>query len=256
MKTQSMRITVLTLAIALSGCASTGNPRDPLEGFNRAVFTFNDKLDQVALKPAATLYEKVLPEFAQAAVGNFFGNISDVWTMANSFMQGKVHQGLDGFMRIAVNTTFGLGGVIDMSSYAGLTKHNEDFGQTLGYWGVGSGPFVMLPLFGPSTIRDAAGLPVDFAGNLWSYVTPVSTRNIGAGVRVVDERAALLDASGLLEDAALDRYQFVRDAWMQRRQSQVLDGESSPPAAGDNDAIEQSPAGPAPVVPAAPAQGK
>lgn len=215
------------VAIAtLSGCA-TNNPRDPLEPFNRTMFKVNDTIDQVALKPAATAYKKVLPSFVQTGVNNFFGNLSDVWTGANNLMQGKGEQGMSDWTRVALNSTFGIGGLFDIASEAGLKKHNEDFGQTLGYWGVPSGPYLMLPLLGPSTVRDTGGLPVDMAANGWSYVDPSSTRNIGTAIRVIDVRANLLDASNLMEEAALDRYEFIRDGYLQRRQSQVFDGESS-----------------------------
>jgi phospholipid-binding lipoprotein MlaA len=216
----------LVALAALGGCASN-NPRDPLEPFNRTMFKFNDTLDQVALKPAATAYKKVLPGFVQTGVNNFFGNLSDVWTGANNLMQGKGEQGMSDWTRVALNSTFGIGGLFDIASEAGLKKHNEDFGQTLGYWGVPSGPYLMLPLLGPSTVRDTGGLPLDMAASPWTYKTPEHVRNIGTGVRVIDARANLLDASTLLEDAALDRYEFIRDGFLQRRQSQVFDGESS-----------------------------
>jgi len=215
----------LVLTLAITGCA-TNNPKDPLEPFNRAMFSFNDKVDEVALKPTAEAYSH-LPSFVQTGVSNFFGNLSDVWTAVNNILQGKVSDGLSDVMRVAVNTTFGIGGLFDLGSEAGLPKHKEDFGQTLGKWGVGPGPFVVLPLFGFSTLRDTAALPVDTLGDVWWQVaSPMSVRNTGYVVRVVDHRAALLDASSLLEDAALDRYVFVRDAYMQRRESQVHDGAS------------------------------
>ncbi|NHZ79058.1 VacJ family lipoprotein [Massilia sp. CCM 8695] len=215
------------VAIAtLSGCA-TNHPRDPLEPFNRTVFKFNDAIDQAALKPVASAYKKVMPSFVQTGVNNFFGNLSDVWTGANNLMQGKGEQGMSDWTRVALNSTFGIGGLFDIASEAGLKKHNEDFGQTLGYWGVPSGPYLMLPLLGPSTVRDTSGLPVDMAANGWSYVDPTSTRTIGTALRVIDGRASILDASNLMEEAALDRYEFIRDGFLQRRQGQVFDGESS-----------------------------
>jgi phospholipid-binding lipoprotein MlaA len=223
------RFAVLTVAVvAATGCATANpdNASDPLEPFNRAMFTFNDKVDQVVLKPVSTAYQDYVPTFVQTAVGNFFGNIGDVWSTANEFMQGKVHNGLNGFMRVAVNTTLGLGGVLDVAGEAGLGRHNEDFGQTLGYWGVQSGPYIVLPLLGSSTVRDTTALPVDAGGNLWSYVSPNSTRIAGTVVRVVDQRAAVLGASNLLEAIALDKYQFVRDTYLQRRQSLIMDGVS------------------------------
>ena len=217
------RMIVLALAFALAGCA-TNNPRDPLEPFNRAMFTFNDKLDEVALKPTAEAYSK-LPSFVQTGVGNFFGNLGDVPTALNNFLQGKIADGFSDVMRVAVNTFLGFGGLLDIASEAGIYKHKEDFGQTLGKWGVGSGPYVVLPFLGVSTLRDTVALPVDFETDPWKHVDPARSRNAGTAVRVVDQRAVLLDASSLLEDAALDRYSFVRDAYLQRRQSKVYDGE-------------------------------
>jgi len=218
----------LALAMAacavLSGCAAPSNPEDPFEKFNRASFAFNDAVDRVALKPAATAYKKVTPGFVQTGVGNFFGNLSDAWSSVNNFLQGKGEAGMTDFTRFALNSTFGIVGLLDIASEAGLQKHDEDLGQTLGYWGVPSGPYLMLPIFGPSTVRDTAALPGDMWGAPWSHKEPVNWRNIGTGVRVVDTRAAVLDASNLMEEAALDRYEFIRDGFLQRRQSQVYDG--------------------------------
>lgn len=218
------RITILTAVLALSGCATSSNPKDPLENYNRAMFSFNDKLDQVVLKPAATVYQDALPSFVQTGIGNFFGNIGDVWTAVNSLLQGKLENGMTDIMRVAINSTMGFLGVLDIGSEAGLPKHKEDFGQTLGVWGLKSGPYVVLPVFGPSTVRDTVAFPVDYSADLWSYKDPVNVRNIGTGVRLVDQRAALLGASSLVEDAALDKYTFTRDAYMQRRESLVQDG--------------------------------
>ncbi|NRR29944.1 VacJ family lipoprotein [Oxalobacteraceae bacterium] len=221
------RLALAASALALlAGCAGP-NPRDPYEGFNRTMFKFNDTIDQVALKPAATAYRNVLPTFVQTGVNNFFGNLSDVWSAANNLMQGKGEAGMSDVTRVALNSTFGLLGLLDIASEAGLPKHNEDFGQTLGTWGVRSGPYLMLPLLGPSTVRDTAALPLDFRGDLWRFKEPIYIRNIGTAGRAVDQRANLLDASSLLEDAALDRYEFVRDGFLQRRESRINDGESS-----------------------------
>jgi phospholipid-binding lipoprotein MlaA len=228
---------LLLAALALTGCASM-NEKDPYEKFNRSVYSFNDAVDRNALKPAATAYKAVLPSFVQTGVNNFFGNLSDIWSSANNVMQGKGERGLSDFTRVLINSTFGLAGVIDIASDAGLVKHNEDFGQTLGYWGVPSGPYVMLPLLGPSTLRDSAGLPVDIAADPWGYGVSSRARNVGTVVRVVDQRAVLLDASNLLEDAALDRYEFIRDGYLQRRKSQVFDGEDSRKAAKEARAEE------------------
>jgi phospholipid-binding lipoprotein MlaA len=211
-------------AVLLSGCASTAtNPKDPFEKFNRSVFTFNDAIDRTALKPAATAYKNYTPDFLQTGVNNFFGNLSDLWSSANNFAQLKGQDGLNDFTRFAVNSTLGLLGVLDIATPAGLRKHNEDLGQTLGYWGIPSGPYLMLPLLGPSTVRDTAVLPGDWWGDGWTHVNDIPWRNSGIVVRAVDQRASVLDASNLLEDAALDRYEFIRDGYLQRRNSKVLD---------------------------------
>jgi phospholipid-binding lipoprotein MlaA len=247
MRSPSLLLPALGLAAVLSGCATTAatgsadgagnagsaagadsadstasrNPVDPYERFNRTMFNFNDKVDQYALKPAATVYKRVLPSFVQTGVYNFFGNLGDVWTGVNNLLQGRVADGVSDVMRFAVNTTFGLGGLLDIGSEAGMQKHRQDFGATLGVWGVQSGPYVVLPLLGSSTLRDSFALPVDFAGDPWTYVNPVQTRYIGDAVRVVDMRAGVLDASNLVEDAALDRYEFIRDAYLQRRAGKI-----------------------------------
>ncbi len=223
----------LALAGSLAGCATSSNPKDPYEKFNRAMFTFNDAVDKAALKPAATAYKKVLPSFVQTGISNFFGNLHDVWSGANNLLQGKGGDGLSDLTRFALNSTLGLAGVLDIASDAGLRKHNEDFGQTLGHWGVKSGPYLMLPLLGPSTVRDTLALPIDIAADPWGYKKPVAGRNLGTIVRVVDERAAVLDASNLMEEAALDRYEFVRDGFLQRRESRIYDGEAPPKAKDD-----------------------
>jgi phospholipid-binding lipoprotein MlaA len=226
------RLRGLTVAAAagllLGGCATPANPKDPFEKFNRSMFAFNDAADRVVLKPAATAYKEVLPSFVQTGVNNFFGNLSDAWSAVNNLLQGKGQDGMSDVTRFALNSTFGLVGVLDIASEAGLQKHNEDFGQTLGIWGVPSGPYLMLPLLGPSTVRDTAALPVDYQADIWSYTTPINLRNVGTGVRAIDQRASVLDASNLMEEAALDRYEFIRDGYLQRRESRVFDGEASP----------------------------
>lgn len=217
-------VAVATLAsLALSGCA-TNNPRDPLEPLNRSVFAFNDTVDKYALKPVATAYKKVLPSFVQTGVHNFFGNLTDAWSAVNNLLQGKGQAGMQDVTRFALNSTFGLVGVLDIASQAGLPKHNEDLGQTLGYWGVPSGPYLVLPILGSSTLRDTAALPGDWYGDLWTHKRPANVRNIGTVVKAVDLRATYLDASDLVEGAALDRYEFIRDGYLQRREGQVSDG--------------------------------
>ena len=229
MNTLGRPLLALSMVTILSGCATTSttstsgaqNPVDPFEKFNRTMFTFNDRVDQYALKPVATVYKRAVPSFVQTGVYNFFGNLGDVWTAVNNLLQGRVADGVSDAMRFTINSTFGLAGLIDISSDAGLPKHNQDFGATLGVWGMQSGPYVVLPLLGPSTVRDSAALPADFAGNPWTYVTPDATRYFGTALRIVDLRAGLLDASNLIEDAALDRYEFIRDAYLQRRAGKI-----------------------------------
>lgn len=214
---------MLSGVLLLGGCASTGNPADPLEPYNRAVFKFNDAVDRVALKPAARAYQAATPSFVQTGVSNFFGNLSDLWSSLNNFAQLKGQDGLNDFMRFAVNSTLGLAGVLDIATPTGLRKHNEDLGQTLGYWGVPAGPYVVLPLLGPSTVRDTAALPGDVWGDPWIRVNDIPWRNGGLVLRAVDERASALDASNLVDDAAINRYEFIRDGYLQRRNSRVLD---------------------------------
>jgi phospholipid-binding lipoprotein MlaA len=219
------RALVLTLCL-LSGCAtlpegSQLSPEDPFERMNRATFSFNDAFDENLFQPVARAYVKVTPSFFRTGVGNFFGNINDVWTAFNSFLQGNVEDGLSDIMRVSVNSTFGLLGVLDFASQAGIPKHNSNFGQTLGVWGVPNGPYFVIPFLGPSVIRDTAALPLDYYGDLWTYYRPVSTRNMGTALRLVDKRAAYLDSYSLLEDAALDKYIFIRDAYLQRIASQI-----------------------------------
>jgi phospholipid-binding lipoprotein MlaA len=219
---------VALLAGMLSACATTGggSARDPLQPLNRAVFGFNETFDRVLLKPVAEGYRAVLPEMVRTGVTNFFANIEDVWIAANNLLQGKPEQALQDVMRVAINTVIGLGGLIDVASDAGLDKHSEDFGQTLGRWGVGSGPYVVLPILGPSTLRDGIALvgvdnavdPVWNAGN-------VPARNTLYSGRAVNARANALDAVRVLEEAALDKYRFVRDAYLQRRRSLIYDGD-------------------------------
>jgi phospholipid-binding lipoprotein MlaA len=230
------RIVVFTMALALAGCAtSSSNPKDPFEPFNRAMFSFNDNLDKAAVKPAAEVYSTLLPDFVQTGIGNFFGNLGDVWTMVNNFLQGKPADGASDVMRIGVNTFFGFGGLLDIATEAGIPKHKEDFGQTLGTWGVKSGPYVVLPVFGSSTLRDALATPLDLYADPWQQKEPVRWRNTGTVVRLVDQRAAVLDAVNLVEEAALDKYEFVRDAYLQRRESKIHDGESSSKSSYEDD---------------------
>lgn len=213
------------LALAAAGCATTGgDPRDPLEGVNRAVFAFNDKADEIVLRPAARLYRNVTRQGLRDAVRNFFNNIDDLFIGANNLLQGKGETAVNDWLRFAFNSTLGFFGVIDWASDMGLEKHNEDFGQTLASWGVGDGLYLVLPLLGPSTLRDTAALPVDWEGDLVQQHEPVDERNAITASRVVARRADLLGASRTLEEAALDRYVFLREAFLQRRRSLIYDG--------------------------------
>lgn len=214
------------LALAVAGCATGPNadPRDPLEPFNREVNKINEDFDKGILRPVAELYADFIPSPIRTAVGNAFSNVSDVYSALNNLLQGKPTRAAEDTMRVAMNTVLGIGGLIDIATPAGLPKYKEDFGQTLGVWGVPPGPFLILPLFGPSTVRDTAGMLVDRQADVSAYLHPVWLRNTLTGVRIVDGRARLLGASTLFEQAALDRYTFLRDSYLQRRQYQIYDG--------------------------------
>ncbi|WP_018906524.1 VacJ family lipoprotein [Variovorax paradoxus] len=217
----------VAVALALiAGCASGphANPADPFEPFNRGVTRFNDTVDEAVLVPVATAYQRVLPSMVRTGVGNFFGNLGDVWSFVNSVAQLKLQNSAETFMRVNVNTFFGLGGLLDIATEAGIDRHEEDFGQTLGRWGVGAGPYVVLPVFGPSTLRDTAALPVDRAGSVLGNMNDVAWRNSLSFVEAVDTRAKYLRAGRLLDDAALDKYTFTRDAFLQHRRNDVYDG--------------------------------
>lgn len=226
-------------AIALGGCASSQGPGanvDPLEPMNRAVFAFNDTLDRYALEPAATAYRDYVPETFRFIAGNMFENLRDVWTSVNNLLQGKPGRAASDFGRVVVNTTFGFIGMGDVASEIGFPKHREDFGQTLGVWGMPTGPYLVLPFFGPSNFRDGAGLALDsYADPMASLVGDVPTRNTAYGIRLLDARAGLLQAGGLMDDIALDRYLFMRDGYLQRRRSLVYDGDPPPTDDGYDD---------------------
>jgi phospholipid-binding lipoprotein MlaA len=213
------------LLAGLSGCASTANnPKDPIEGFNRAMFSFNDGLDKAIIKPVAQGYDYVLPQPVQTGVGNFFGNIADVFIAVNNLLQGKPADAASDAGRFLLNTTIGILGVFDVATPAGLEKHDEDFGQTFGRWGVGEGAYVVWPIIGSRTVRDTAGYVVDVAVDPVWNVDHVPTRNSLAVLRLVDTRASLLPAEKVIDDAALDKYSYMRDAYLQRRKSLVYDG--------------------------------
>jgi phospholipid-binding lipoprotein MlaA len=216
------------LAGMLGGCATPGN-KDPLEPMNRGIYKFNDTVDKAAIKPVAGAYKAVVPSPVRTGVNNFFNNLGTVVTLINNLLQFKLDKAMTDAGRLAINTTFGIAGLIDVASMDGVEKNNEDFGQTLAYWGWENSTYVVLPLLGPSTLRDTGGLVVDsaFFDPLY-YVEDVPTRNSAIALKFLDRRSQYLPASDLLDEAALDPYAFMRDAYLQRRNSQVHDGEVQP----------------------------
>jgi phospholipid-binding lipoprotein MlaA len=238
---RSASLALLAGVLALQGCATvkTADARDPWESMNRSVYQFNDVVDNVAIKPAAQLYVKVLPSFVRTGVGNFFGNLGDVWSMANSALQLKGQATVETFMRINVNTFFGLGGLLDVATEMRLEKRKEDFGQTLGYWGVKPGPYVVLPLLGPSTLRDTLALPLDMQGDASRQFSDEATRNALTVTRVLDIRSGLLQTVDVVKAASLDPYTFVRDGFLQKRRNDIYDG--NPPSNFDYGDAESDP---------------
>lgn len=215
----------IALAALVSGCASgpDANPRDPLEPFNREVTRFNDAVDGLLLKPVATVYRDVTPDLVRTGVNNFFENLRDVWSFVNASLQLKPQAAAENGLRVGVNTVLGLGGILDVASEMGIERTRLDFGQTLGRWGVPPGPYLVLPIFGPSSIRDAAGFSVESSGDLVSGINNIPTRNSLYVLRAVETRANLLRATTMLEGAALDKYSFTRDFYLQRRETQIED---------------------------------
>jgi phospholipid-binding lipoprotein MlaA len=212
------------------GCASIPegqqvSKKDPWEKVNRNVFSFNEGLDKYLVIPITKTYEFILPEFVRNRFSNIFSNIGDIYTSVNQLLQGKPKVAVEDFTRVIVNTTFGIGGIFDVATGAGLEKHQEDFGQTFAVWGVSDGPYMVLPLLGPSNVRDTFGWIFDLETDiLLSYVSDIPTRNTITAVRVIDQRSKYLSASSLLEVAAFDKYSFVRDAYIQRRRDRIYDG--------------------------------
>ncbi len=203
---------------------------DPLEPINRVTLEFNQKLDDWIIRPAAKGYDTVVPPPIRLIVGNVFGNVGDIWSATNNLLQGKPHEAGSDALRFAVNSTFGLGGIADLASDFGLPKHREDFGQTLGRWGFPEGPYLVLPLFGPSSLRDAVGaFAGDLQANPFRTLSDPGARNAITATRLVDARARVLGSDRLLNEISIDRYLFIRDAYLQRRESQIWDGDPPPP---------------------------
>jgi len=239
----------LALALLVGGCASVpaggaaptaAQKSDPWEAWNRKVFAFNDAVDNAVVKPVAEGYNKVVPQLVRTGIGNVFGNIGDVWSTANQFLQGKVQYGFEMTMRVLVNTLFGLGGLLDPATEMRLTRKSEDFGQTLGRWGMPPGPYLVLPFLGPSDLRDGVGLAVDL-----HVASPSRLADTTAGayeisaLQLVHTRADLLATTQLVGEVALDRYSFIRDAYLQRRLDQVYDG--APPLENFDDSDDTPP---------------
>lgn len=227
------RLAIVLTIVAMEGCATApANPSDPWEGANRKVFAFNESLDAHVMKPVAEGYVKVTPSAVRAGVGNFFGNIADAWTSVNQVLQGKLGEGISDAGRVVVNTTFGLFGVFDVATGLGVEKHQEDLGQTLAVWGLPPGPYLVLPFIGPSTARDG---PAHIADTIWyaGLIADPSAYWSTWGTDKVNSRAEIMPAEKVLDEAALDRYAFIRDAWLQHRRSQIYDG--NPPHADDGE---------------------
>lgn len=224
------RVVLLVVTTALVGCASIPagvepSPHDPWESFNRSVFEFNEGLDAYLLKPVVAGYRFILPEFVRQGIYNFFSNYNDIYTALFNLLQGRLDYAFNDLMRVAVNTTMGLGGLLDLATPGGLEKHKEDWGQTLGVWGVPAGPYVVLPFFGPSNVRDAFGTVADLESDyLFRFLPDVALRNSVTGLRVVNERNTYYEAGDLLDGAAIDKYSFMRDAYIQRREYQINEG--------------------------------
>jgi phospholipid-binding lipoprotein MlaA len=217
------RLFLVVVVVMVTGCATGPNrvAHDPLEPFNRNVDRFNSTVDELVLRPVATVYRDVTPDLVRTGVHNFFENIRDVWSFVNAALQLRPREAAENLMRFNVNTVFGLGGVLDVASEMGIERTRLDFGQTLGRWGVPPGPYLVLPIFGPSSLRDAAGFSIEARGDLIQGIESVTQRNSLIALRAVETRANLLRASSMLEGAALDRYSFTRDVYLRRRQSQI-----------------------------------
>lgn len=232
MSAATVRTTAALLAGAalLGGCATTERP-DPLETVNRKMFDFNESMDKAVLKPAAKVYKTVVPPPGQVALSNFFGNVKDAWSAVNLMLQGRFADGFSDVMRFGTNTVFGFLGFMDVATELGLERHGEDFGQTLGRWGVPPGAYIVWPLLGSSTVRDSIGLPVDRWAAPESVVTGLLPYATLSSLHLISTRADLLSATNLLDDIALDKYSFMRNAYLQRRRSLIYDG--NPPEEDD-----------------------
>lgn len=224
-----MRFLILCVLIVLQGCASVPNPdpRDPWESLNRNVYGVNDALDRSVLRPVAVAYRDGFPYWMRKGVSNFFGNLSDVWSVVNHAISLQGRAAGDSLGRVIVNSTAGVLGVIDVATDLNLEKHPADFGVTLGRWGVSPGPYVVVPLLGPYTLREIVALPLDRQGNLVNQIGDVNVRTGLTVLNYVDDRAIYLKVTDVMEGAALDAYSFTRDAYLQRQRYRQFNG--SPP---------------------------
>jgi phospholipid-binding lipoprotein MlaA len=235
-------LSVGLLALSLVACASgplasSANPADPWEPMNRSVDRFNTAVDGAVLKPVASAYQEATPRLVQRGVSNFFGNLQDMWSVVNCVLQFKAQAATENLMRVSVNTVMGFGGLLDIATEMQIERTTKDFGTTLGVWGVGNGPYLVLPLLGPSTLRDTVALPVDFKGDPVAQTTDIAARNTLIVTRGVSQRAALLKAESVMDEVALDKYTFIRDAFLQRRRNTLYDG--NPPDEDANSPPEE-----------------
>jgi phospholipid-binding lipoprotein MlaA len=239
MKIKHQHAALLALALG-AGIANAQPVNDPFEKTNRAIFGFNEALDSAVLTPVAKGYQATVPELMRMGVTNFFGNFGDGWSAINNLLQGKVEQSATMVMRVAANTLFGIGGIFDVASDLGMERSTEDFGQTLGRWGMPAGPYIVWPLLGPSTARDTLGRPLDLA---WSPSLAINDGGVNIGLsalNLVDTRANLLSASRVVDGLAFDKYTFIRDAYVARRRSLVYDG-NPPELPEDKESAEPAP---------------
>ena len=226
---QPKHILPFIACIALSGCAVNGDPRDPIEPVNRAIHSFNEGFDRSIMKPVAQGYQRVTPSIAQTGIRNFFSNLDDVTVLANDILQLKLEQSTRDLLRFSFNSTFGMFGLLDVASEMGLRKHSEDFGQTLGHWGLAPGPYLVLPFIGPSNLRDTAGFSIDSKHtDLVRNLDDVASRNPALALRLIARRAELLGVKRAVAEAALDNYEFTRDFFLERRRGLVYDGNPPP----------------------------
>ena len=224
---RSHACTVL-LTVLVAGCAMGPSRDDPFEPMNRTLYQVHDAVDTAVVKPVAQAYIDVVPQFIRSGVSNVFNNIDDLFSAVNDLLQGKLDKFGDDLGRVVLNTGFGLGGLFDLASMIGIERGNEDFGQTFGVWGFPQGPYLFVPLFGPTTVRDGSGVIVRVALGPVGYIPNVPARNSLYGVGYVDLRAQALQTSAVVDTAALDRYLFIRNAYLQRRRYLVYDGKPPP----------------------------